>query len=129
MELHIAVEVFAIIHLTTMGLSHILAHRAWAEFFILLREKGKAGVFVVGFLSLGFGSIIAAFHPIWSGIPLVLTLLGWSQLLKALVYFSFPSVGLRKLGIVSLERSWMFIVPGVGLLLIAGLLLRSVLGA
>ena len=78
-------------------------------------------MFVVAFMSLGFGSIVAAFHPVWSGIPLVLTLLGWAQVLKALIYFSFPQFGLRKLQLVSLERAWMFIVAGVVLLGLAGL--------
>ena len=110
-----------------MGLSHILAHRAWAEFFILLREKGHAGVFLVGLLSLGFGSIIAAFHPVWSGVPLVLTLFGWADVLKGLVYLSFPSFGLEKLHLVSLERSKMFIVPGVGLLALAAVVLWGLL--
>jgi hypothetical protein len=118
-----SVQIFAVIHLATIGLSHVLAHRGWAEFFILLRGKGHAGVFVVAFLSLGFGSIIAAFHPVWSGPPIVLTLLGWSQVLKRLLYFSFPAFGLRKLDHVSLERSRMFMIPGVGFLLVAALLL------
>lgn len=123
MSLATSVQLFAVIHLGTMGISHITAHRAWAEFFVLLRSKGHAGVFVVGFMSLGFGSIIAAFHQEWSGIPLVLTLLGWAQVLKALAYFSFPGFGMRRLGLVSLERSRMFMVPGVVLVLLAGLLL------
>jgi len=106
-----------------MGLSHVVAHRGWAEFFILLREKGTAGVFVVGFLSLGFGSVVAAFHPMWSGPAIVLTLLGWGQVLKGLIYFSFPAYGHRKLEMVSTERSRLFMIPGFGLLLIAGLLL------
>ena len=122
MSLEHGVQVFAIIHLGTMGLSHILAPKTWARFFLLLRSKEDAGVFVVAFMSLGFGSIVAAFHPVWSGIPLVLTLLGWAQVLKALIYFSFPQFGLRKLQFVSLERAWMFIYAGAGLLALAGLL-------
>jgi hypothetical protein len=117
-----AVQLFAVIHLTTAGLSHILAPRAWASFFILLRGKGHAGVLAVGFLSLWFGSIVAAFHPVWSGIPLALTLLGWAQVLKALVYFCFPAWGMRRLAIVSEERARMFVIPGVVLLLLAGLI-------
>lgn len=127
MTLQTGVEIFAVIHLATMGLSHILAHRAWAEFFILLREKGHAGVFLVGLLSLGFGSIIAAFHPVWSGVSLVLTLFGWANVLKGLVYLSFPSFSLEKLHLVSLERSKMFIVPGVGLLALAAVVLWGLL--
>jgi len=129
MDTERAVEVFAIIHLTTMGLSHVFAHRAWAEFFVLLREKGEPGVLVAAFLSLGFGSIVVAFHPVWSGIPLVLTIYGWSQVLKGLIYFTFPSFGLRKLGIVSIERSRMLVIPGAGLLVLAALIASSLWSA
>ncbi len=122
MEIETAVEVFAIINLGTMGISHILAHRTWARFFIWLRSREEPGVFVVAFLSLGMGSIIVAFHPVWTGIPLILTLFGWSQVLKAVIYMSFPKVGLKKLGVVSEGRSKIFILPGVFMLLVAGLL-------
>ena len=69
-----------------------------------------------------FGSIVAAFHQVWSGIPLLLSLLGWAQVLKALVYFCFPRYGLNKLRWVSLERSQMFIYAGVALLGLASVL-------
>lgn len=118
-----AVQIFAVIHLLTMGLSHIVAPRAWAEFFVDLRERGHRGVFVVGFMSLGFGSIVAAFHGVWSGIPLALTLLGWAQVVKALLYFLSPEIGMRGLRRVSVERANMFIIPGVALVGFAGLLL------
>lgn len=118
-----AVQIFAVIHLLTMGLSHIVAPRAWAEFFVDLRERGDRGVFVVGFMSLGFGSIVAAFHPVWSGIPLVLTLLGWAQVVKAFTYFLWPSWALRRMALVSVERSRLFVPAGVALCAIAGLLI------
>ena len=117
-----AIQIFAVIHLLTMGLSHILAPRTWAEFFVQLRERGKPGVFIVGFMSLGFGSLIVAFHNVWSGIPTVLTLLGWSQVVKAAIYFAFPSYGLRKLHFVSVERSRLFIFPGIVLIVLGGLI-------
>ena len=87
-------QIFAVIHILTMGLSHILAPRTWAEFFIQLRERGKPGLFVVGFMSLGFGSIIVAFQNVWSGLPVVLAVMGWSQVIKAAIYFAFPGYGL-----------------------------------
>ena len=117
-----AIQVFAIINLAVVGLSHIVQPRAWTEFFVGLREKGHAGVFVVAFMSLYFGSLIVAFHNVWYGLPIVLTILGWAQVLKGFLYFTFPAYGLKKLGFVSMERSRMFIVPGVALLIMAGLL-------
>ena len=100
-----ALEIFAIIHLGLMGLSHVVRHRAWAEFFILLRGRGYAGVFVHGFLSLAFGSMILAFHRVWSGIPAVLSVLGVLYLLKTLQCFVFPEVSMLSLARVSTERS------------------------
>ena len=129
MELHTAVQVFAIIHLGVVGVSHIVAHRAWAEFFVLLRSKGSTGVFATAYLSLGFGSIVAAFHWVWTGIPLVLTLLGWAQVIKGALYLCVPSFGMKQLERVTLERSKMFIVPGVILVALAGLFLFHVVSA
>jgi hypothetical protein len=67
---------------------------------------------VNGFLSLGFGAIIVAFHNVWSGWPMVLTIMGWGQVLKAFLSFVFPQIGMRTMERVSHERAWEFMVPG-----------------
>jgi len=114
--------VLAVILCGVFGLSHILQPKAWAEFFILLRGKGEAGAFVDGFLNLPVAGIIIAFHNVWSGIPAVLTVLGWCLLIKSLIRFCAPKLALRLLARVSVERSWEFQVAGAGLLIFAGLL-------
>jgi hypothetical protein len=78
-----SVEVFAIVLFGVLGLSHILQPKAWAKFFILLRGKGEAGAFVDGLVNLPLAGVIIGFHHTWSGIPSVLTLVGWSLLIKA----------------------------------------------
>ena len=113
MSVQEAVQILASIQFLVIGLSHIVAARTWAEFFLLLRDHGRAGVFVVAFMSLWFGAIVVAFHNVWSGVPLVLTVIGWAQVLKAFIYFLFPDVALRRLKIVSLERAHIFVYPGV----------------
>ncbi len=122
-----AVQIFAIIHLSIMGVSHIVLHREWAAFFILLRSKGAAGVFVNGFLSLGFGSVVVAFHPVWTGIPAILTIYGWLLILKAVSAFIFPSLAIKGLNRVRENNSRRFILPGVAFCILAGLLLYHVL--
>ncbi len=117
-----AVAVFAIVQLVIIGISHITAPHAWVEFFVALREQGHRGVFFVGGMSLGFGAIIVAFHPVWSGWPLVLTLLGCAQVLKAAIYFIWPAFGLKKLDRVAPERSRDFVYAGIGLLVVAVLI-------
>ena len=123
-----SVEIFAIILFGVIGLSHLLQPRAWAEYFILLRVQGKRpGAFADGFLHLPLAGIIIAFHNVWSGIPVVLTLLGWSFLIKSLIRFCAPKQGLRMMARVSVERAWEFQAAGAGLLVLAGVLGYGVL--
>jgi hypothetical protein len=117
-----SIEVVAIILFGMFGLSHILQPKAWAEFFILLRGKGEAGAFVDGFLNLPMAAVIVGFHNTWSGIPAVLTLLGWCLLIKSLIRFCAPKLALRLMARVSVERCWEFQVAGAGLVVFAALL-------
>jgi len=117
-----SVEILAIVLFGVIGLSHILQPKAWAEFFILLRGKGDAGAFVDGFLNLQAAGAIIAFHNVWSGIPALLTVVGWCLLIKSLIRFCAPKVALRMMARVSVERAWEFQVAGAGLVVLAGLL-------
>ena len=62
------------------------------------------------------------FHNTWSGIPVVLTLVGWGLLIKSLIRFCEPRLALRIMARVSVERSGEFQVAGAGFLGLAGLL-------
>ncbi len=117
-----SIQLFAVIHLLLMGLSHVLHSRAWTEFFLLLQRHGRAGAFVHGFITLAFGSLIVVFHPVWHGIPLLLTLLGWAYMVKATIVFLLPRLGRRSLAFVRADRPQMFVVPGM-LLTSVGLVL------
>jgi len=114
-----SIEILAVIQLTVIGLSHIVFHRTWAEFFIWLRGKGDPGVFANGFISLTAGSLIFSFHRVWTGIPLVLTVFGLLNILKAATCFLLPAHAMRSMERVSLERSRVFIGVGVVCLAIA----------
>jgi hypothetical protein len=117
-----AVQIYAIINLTVIGMSHMVRPRVWVDFIVYLRKRGEAGVFAAALLNLIFGSIIVAFHNVWSGIPLMLTVLGWANVVKALVYFMFPALGLRRLQFLSHERANLVCGVGVLFLLLAGVL-------
>lgn len=110
-----AVQIFAAVNFLVIGISHIVQPRAWVEFFFLLRDKGRAGAFVNGFLSLGTGSLIVGFHNVWSGPATVLTVMGWLWVFKALLTFAKPEIGMKGLSRVSMERSWEFVAAGVPL--------------
>jgi hypothetical protein len=94
----------------------------------VLALKGEAGAFVDGFLNLPLGGVIIGFHNRWSGIPVVLTLVGWGLLIKSLIRFCAPKLGLRVMARVSVERSWEFQVAGAALVVLAGLLGYGIYG-
>ena len=114
--------------LAVVGISHIAQPKAWAEFFVRLREMGPVGSFINGFLPLTIGTLIVSFHNVWTGIPAVLTLLGWAYVVKSLICLVLPSVGLKNMARVSVERSGSFVVAGVGLVALSGLLFYARFG-
>jgi len=117
-----SVEIVAIVFFGVIGLSHIVQPRAWVDYFILIRSKREPGAFIDGFLHLPLAALIIGFHNVWSGIPAVLTVLGWAYLIKSTLRFCWPTQGLRMMERVSVERAWELQVAGVVLVLLAGLL-------
>src|SRR4030095_3908129 len=103
-----AFEKFAVICFFLIGVSHIVQPRAWAEFFIRLREKGTPCSFIMAWILSPLGSIIVAFHNVWHGIPAVLTVLGYAWVIKGFIYFVFPRHCLKVMERVRLEGSWHF---------------------
>ena len=117
-----ATEIYAAVQFLVIGLSHLFQPRVWVDFFIRLRAMGHAGVFVNGFLSLIFGAVIVGFHNVWTGLPTVLTVIGWAQVLKALLSFVIPQWGLRSLQRVSYDRTHEFVVGGIFSLALSALM-------
>ena len=109
-----SVEMLAAVCYFVIGVSHVAQPRAWAEFFVEMRGRGEVGSFQNALLHFPLGAIIVSFHNVWTGLPLILTLVGWGLVLKGLLYFTLPKYGLRKgLGMVSVEKSGGFAVAGV----------------
>jgi hypothetical protein len=117
-----ATQLFAAISFLVIGLSHLGQPKAWVAFYQALSARGAPGAFLEGFLLLNFGAIIVAFHNVWHGPALVLTLIGWAQVLKGAVRFLVPEVGLRVMRRVSPERAWHFQAGGAVALLLSGFL-------
>ncbi len=116
------VEIFAALNFLVIGLSHLLQPQAWVEFFVRLREQGRSGAFTEGFLALTFGAIIVAFHNVWSGLPMVLTIVGWGHVVKGLARFVAPQFSLRLYQRVTPGRAWQFRAAGLFMLGLAAFL-------
>ena len=120
------IERLAMVAFFVTGLSHVIRPRVWAQFFIELRDKGEIGSFTLAFIHFPLGALVVAFHNVFHGVPLVLTLIGYSLVLKSAIYFVFPAVGVWSLRRVSLERSWEFVVAGIFSIILSGVLLYMV---
>lgn len=105
-----------------IGVSHLAQPLAWIRLFINLREQGEPGVLLVSLVTFPSGLLIAVFHSVWTGIPLILTLIGWGFLIKGTLYLVYPKLGLRALGRLREENAGMLCWAGIGLILIGGLL-------
>jgi hypothetical protein len=115
-----AVQVFAAITFLAIGVSHLAQPKAWVEFYQTLAAHGTTGVFFEGFLCLNFGAFIVAFHNVWSGPALLLTVVGLVQILKGAIRFVAPQVVLRAMQRATPERAWFFQFGGVVALLVSG---------
>lgn len=119
------IERFAALCCLIVGVSHVLQPRVWVDFFSHLRARGEVGVFAIALLALIFGSVVVAFHNVWTGLPAVVTLLGWAQLVKAAIYLTWPQWGLRGLAWLTPERSYVMIPAGVMLVALSALIAIS----
>ena len=117
-----ATQLFAAIGFLVIGLSHLLQPRAWVAFYQALAARGTSGAFLEGFLLLNFGAFIVAFHNVWEWPAGVLTLIGWSQVLKGAGRFVAPQIGLRAMQRLTPERAWYFQVGGLFALLLSAFL-------
>lgn len=123
-----SIQKFVAISYLVIGLSHIFQPRAWTRFFMMFRDKGEVGSLLSALLHFPMGVLIVSFHNVWSGIPLIVTIMGWGLVIKGLIYFTYPKHGVRVLSRVSMERSWEFVVAGVVAVVLSGVIIYPLLG-
>ena len=107
------IERLAALAFIITGLSHIAAPRAWARFFIGLREQGEAGGFLNAWIHIPLGLLILAFHWVWTWPGLLVTLIGCGLTLKGTLYFLWPALALKSMAHVSEEKAGRFRLAGV----------------
>ena len=100
-----AVQHLMALNLFVIGVSHAMHPAAWAELFQSMRRMGRPGAFLNGGLHFGVGSLVVAFHSVWSGVPVLLTIIGWGWTVKGALYFWKPEIGLRSMESLTPERA------------------------
>lgn len=80
-----------------LGLTQLYAPHWWQSYYDLLGVMGRRGVRLNGMISLAVGGLIVAFHNVWSGPPLLLTIIGWLLLVESVLCLAIPDAGLSRL--------------------------------
>ena len=106
------IQIFVAVNFFVIGLSHIFQRSAWVDYFAKLHSLGRLGPFAEGFLYLNFGALIVSFHNVWTFPEVVLTLIGWTHVAKALFRFVAPAAVLRIYERMRPERAWQLQVAG-----------------
>jgi hypothetical protein len=114
-----AIELFALLNFAILGLSLLLQPAAWGKLFEWLRAQGEMGSIVYGASCLLYGSLIVCFHRVWFGLLMVLTLVGWFEVIKGAIYLVAPGVGLRLLAMGSAQRTGLYRIGGLILIALA----------
>jgi uncharacterized membrane protein len=116
------VELVAALGLAVLGLSHLLHPRAWVDFFAKIRAAGEAGIFIHAILHLLPGWLLVASHNRWSGVGMIVTIIGWGWVIKGSVYMLAPGVGLRTLDRFGPGMAGGLQIGGAVLVVVAGVL-------
>jgi uncharacterized protein YjeT (DUF2065 family) len=107
------IERLAALVFIILGLSHVAAARAWVRFFLDMRARGETAGLYNALVHGPLGLLIVAFHPVWSGPGLLVTLLGWGLTIKATLYFVWPGLAQKTMARVAEERAWEFRAAGM----------------
>lgn len=99
MSVETGIERLAALVLLLTCLSHIATPAAWHEFFTRVRGQGDLAGFIIAVIHLPMGLLIVAFHNVWSWPGAVVTLIGWSLLLKGALNLLSPSLAQRGLAL------------------------------
>ncbi|WP_420449274.1 hypothetical protein [Candidatus Palauibacter sp.] len=92
-----AVEMFVSINLIALGASFLLRPGDWKALLTHLQSKGTAGSLPLALIGLGVGSFVVAFHNIWDGVPMIVTIYGWAALLKGTFQVLYPGIALKRI--------------------------------
>lgn len=113
----------AIPALIILGLSQLYATHLWQRYYARLGVLGCNGVRLNGLVSLLLGGLIVAFHNVWSGPPILLTMMGWLLLVESALCLVVPNAGLA--GLVEMDhevRGRIVKGTGVALIIVGGVL-------
>src|SRR6056297_3006531 len=91
-----AVELMTGIVLLVLGISFLLRAPDWSGWFEDVRMDKAYRALPIGCFTILLSSFMVAFHPVWSGFFMLVTVIGLLGILEGCVYLLFPGA-LRKI--------------------------------
>lgn len=104
-------------------ISYMLHPGLWHMWLSRIEQDGRLSSLRIGGLNLMIGSFIVAFHPIWTGIPVILSVIGAIALAKGIIYLLFPQWLPAKLSYVVQRPGSLLRITGLFLAIFGFLLL------
>ncbi len=115
-----AVQALLALPFLIMGLSHIFQPKIWIDFFSYSHGLGTTGVVLRIFcLELVPAMVIIAFHLVWTGPEIILTIYGVLLSTKITLGLLIPSLGLKSLAMADQHGRKSLQVAGVLLVLLS----------
>ncbi len=120
-----AVLLMAGISFSILGLSYLFRASEWNRWLEHIEKRGSRSSLAFGGINLLIGSFILAFHPVWQGVPTILSVMGVIAVAKGASYLLFPNYLPAKAGYIHRSEKPLFQISGVVFIIIAGLLLNA----
>ena len=106
-----------------LGLS-MMSNKKWTAVVIEEITKNQGVVWLAGLFTLVMGAVIVVLNNIWtSGLPLLITILGWATLIKGAFILLFPNS--TKFYYEKMNKGNVFVWGGIIVLLLGLILLYS----
>ncbi len=93
-----SVEIMAGITFLVFGLSYLFHAQDWIEWLESVRTGGRQSSLLMGAMHMLLGSFVVAFHWVWSGWAMILTIIGLWAIAEGAVYLLFPDCLARFMG-------------------------------
>jgi len=116
--MEVLVEKVAAAVLFMVGVSLRTSTPFWISYYKGIAEMGPKGVRLNGAVSLAVGMTVILIHNVWSGVPVLLTLLGWLLLAESIICFLVPEMALASLKSMK-EQQRIRVYQGTGTALVA----------
>ena len=85
-----AIELMMAICFLLLGLSLLFRSGDWLDWMHFLQQRGTNSSIVLGMTNLLLGTFIIAFHWVWSGLAMIVTIFGCLFMFRALVLLMCP---------------------------------------